>query len=87
MHVDKVPLRGEVTKEITAVVDVTTRLETSLTTSTGWTAKIVPEAPAVGEVLNDKLYATFVILKGLLVAEVRPGLDAVRVRPAFHEFP
>ena len=80
MHDANVPLKGEAWKAIVAVVDVTTRPEMSFTTSTGWTTKVDPEAPAVGEVVNDKLYGTFVMLNGLLVCDVRPELDAVRVR-------
>jgi hypothetical protein len=52
----------------------------SITTSTGWMTKVAPENPAVGEVVNDKLYGAFVILNAVLVADVRPVLDAVRVR-------
>jgi hypothetical protein len=59
----------------------------SITTNTGWMTKVDPENPAVGEVVNDKLYGAFVILNAVLVADVRPVLDAVRVRLVAQAFP
>jgi hypothetical protein len=76
-----VPLEGTTgLKAIGVVAAVTTLLVESSTVSTGSMANTDPELPATGCVVNNNWVATFVMLNFALVADARPGDDAVRVR-------
>jgi hypothetical protein len=75
-----VPLEGTTgLKTIGVVAEVTTLLEASSTVSTGSMANTDPESPATGWVVNNNWVAAPVILNFVLVTDVRPGEDAVRV--------
>jgi hypothetical protein len=83
-----VPLEGTAAlKAIGVVAAVTTLLEESSIVSTGSMANTDPESPATGWVVNNNWDATFVMLKSVLVADVSPLDDAVRVRFVPHALP
>lgn len=75
-----VPLEGTTgLKLIGVVAEVTTLLEESSTVSTGSMANTDPESPATGCVVNNNWVAALVMLNFALVADERPGDDAVSV--------
>ena len=78
VHVDNVPLFGETDNVTTDVWAVTTWLVASSKTSTGWTVKMDPDAPAVGDVTKRSWLATPVMLKFELVAGESTPLVAVK---------